>query len=94
MVVSKEGISTDPEKISAVRERPIPRTVKDVRAFVAFCLFYRRFIEGFAKVAAPLHALIGRESKADVTKYWGKEETQAFDTLKEKLTCAPVLKKC
>ena len=91
-VVSKEGISTDPEKIRAVREWPIPHTVKDIRAFVAFCSFYRRFIEGFAKVAAPLHALMGGESKADVTKYWGKEEARAFEELKEKLTCAPVLK--
>lgn len=91
-VLSKEGISTDPEKISAVKEWPVPRTVKDVRAFVAFCSFYRRFIEGFAKVAAPLHALMGGESKTDVTKYWGKKETHAFEELKKKLTCAPVLK--
>ena len=91
-VVSRKGISTDPEKISAVTEWPKPCTVKDVRAFVAFCSFYRRFIEGFAKLASPLHALMGGESTADVTKYWGEKEEQAFAQLKEKLTCAPVLK--
>ena len=46
-VVSKGGISTDPEKIRAVRKWPIPCTVKELRAFVAFCSSYRRFFEGF-----------------------------------------------
>ena len=91
-IVSKEGISTDPEKIKAVKEWPTPCTVKDVRAFVAFCSFYRRFVEGFAKLASPLHGLMSGDSTADVTKYWGKAEAQAFEKLKEKLTCAPVLK--
>ena len=91
-IISKEGVSTDPEKIEAVQEWPTPQTVREVRAFVAFCSFYRRFIEGFAKVAAPLHALMGGDSKADVSKYWGEAEAQAFAQLKEKLTQAPVLK--
>lgn len=91
-VVSKKGISTDPEKIKAVMEWPRPSTVKEVRAFVAFCSFYRRFIEGFAKVASPLHDLMGGESTASVTKYWGEKEERAFIQLKERLTRAPVLK--
>ncbi len=61
---------------------------------MAFCSFYRRFIEGFAKVAAPLHALMSGDSKADVSKYWGERETEAraFAQLKENMTHAPVLK--
>lgn len=91
-VISKEGITTDPEKIRAVQEWPTPCTVKEVRGFVAFCSFYRRFVKNFAKVAAPLHALMSGDSKATVSDYWGKDEAQAFALLKEKLSQAPVLK--
>ncbi|XP_063841035.1 uncharacterized protein LOC135089423 [Scylla paramamosain] len=91
-IISKEGINTDPEKIRAVQEWPVPRTVREVRAFVAFCSFYRRFVKNFAKVAAPLHALMSGDSKAAVSDYWGKEEARAFALLKEKLSQAPVLK--
>ncbi len=87
-IMSKEGVSTDPEKIKAVQEWSTSHTVREVRAFVAFCSFYRRFIEGFAKVAAPLHALMSGDSKADVSKYWGEREARAFAQLKEKLTRA------
>lgn len=58
-VISQEGICTDPDKVKAVQDWPVPKTVKEVRAFVAFCSFYRRFMPGFAKVAAPLHGLMG-----------------------------------
>ena len=91
-IISKEGINTDPEKIRAVQEWPVPRTVREVRAFVAFCSFYRRFVKNFAKVAAPLHALMSGDSKAAVSDYWGKDEDRAFALLKEKLSQAPVLK--
>ncbi|XP_063850972.1 uncharacterized protein LOC135094643 [Scylla paramamosain] len=91
-IISKEGINTDPEKIRAVQEWPVPRTVREVRAFVAFCSFYRRFVKNFAKVAAPLHALMSGDSKAAVSDYWGKDEARAFALLKEKLSQAPVLK--
>lgn len=91
-VISQEGIKTDPEKIRAVQEWPTPCTVKEVRRFVAFCSFYRRFVENFARVAAPLHALMSGESKADVTKYLGKAEAKAFALLKDRLSQAPVLK--
>ncbi|XP_063845408.1 uncharacterized protein LOC135091586 [Scylla paramamosain] len=91
-IISKGGINTDPEKIRAVQEWPVPRTVREVRAFVAFCSFYRRFVKKFAKVAAPLHALMSGDSKAAVSDYWGKDEARAFALLKEKLSQAPVLK--
>ena len=86
-VVNREGVSTDPEKVSAVREWPIPRTVTDVRAFVGLCSYYRKFIEGFADIARPLHQLTGKYAKFD----WDEACQQAFDTLKDKLTQSPVL---
>ena len=91
-IVSQEGIKSDPEKIKAVQEWPRPKTVRELRGFVAFCGFYRRFIENFAKTAAPLHALMGGKSTADITKYWGAEEERAFAELKNKFSQPPVLK--
>ena len=58
-VVSREGVSVDPEKVEAVREWPVPATYHQLRRCLGFVSFYRRFIPGFAKIAAPLHALTG-----------------------------------
>ena len=57
-VVSKEGVSTDPEKIKAVTEWPQPTTVTEVRSFLGFVSYYRRFIPNFSKVAKPLNKLL------------------------------------
>ena len=57
-VVSKEGVSTDPDKITAVTEWPQPTTVTEVRSFLGFVRYYRRFIPNFSKVAKPLDQLI------------------------------------
>ena len=57
-VVSKEGVSTDPDKIKAVTEWPQPTTVTEVRSFLGFVSYYRRFIPNFSKVAKPLNKLL------------------------------------
>ena len=56
-IVSSDGIHTDPAKIEVVRDWPIPRTQTQVRSFLGLATYYRRFIRGFAEVAAPLHHL-------------------------------------
>ncbi|XP_056303592.1 uncharacterized protein LOC130215772 [Danio aesculapii] len=97
--VSAQGVSTDPDKISAVREWPVPSTLKELRSFLGFCSYYRRFIEGFSQIAGPLHDVVNvclRETSsikaAQVYRSsWTSQCQTAFANLKDKLTSAPTL---
>lgn len=86
-VITKEGIATDPEKITAVRYYPVPTDVRSLRSFLGLASNYRRFVPGFSKVAGPLHAL----TKKDALYIWGPECQLSFEELKHLLTTAPVL---
>ena len=98
-IISSQGVATDPKKIEAVASWHCPSTVSEVRSFLGFASYYRRFVEGFAKVAAPLHKLVaalgGTKSKRgpgqSLLSHWSEECQQSFDALKRKLTTAPVL---
>lgn len=52
-VVSSAGVHPDPQKVSVVKEFPVPRNVKQVRSFLGLCNYYRKFVRGFAKIAEP-----------------------------------------
>lgn len=86
-VVSKEGISVDPEKVEAVLQWKQPTTPTEVRSFLGMAGYYRRFIEGFSRIATPLTRL----TRKDVKFIWDDICERAFQTLKQKLTSAPVL---
>ena len=58
LVVSQEGIQTDPSKIDAVKTWPVPKTVKEVRMFLGFTGYYRRFVKGYASIVRPLNDLL------------------------------------
>lgn len=91
-VVSSQGVATDPEKTAAVQDWPTPTTVKQVRSFLGFAGYYRRFIPAFSKVAAPLNQLLqGKANRPSSAIQWTAKCQCAFDALKQALLTAPIL---
>ena len=86
-IVSQDGVSTDPHKVEAVKEWPIPRRVRDVRAFLGLTGYYRRFIQNYGEIAKPLHKLTEKNTEF----VWTTERERAFQKLKSSLTTAPIL---
>ena len=84
-VVSKDGITTDPEKIQAVSNWPRPVNVSQLRSFLGMCSYYRRFIAGYANIAKPLHVL----TEKNRVFIWTEEAEGAFQ--KVALTTSPIL---
>jgi len=86
-VVSSKGVGTDPKKISAVQDWPVPTDVKEVRSFLGLASYYRKFVPSFAALAAPLHALTGKNKKFD----WTSSCEDGFQKLKSALVSSPIL---
>ena len=86
-VVSGDGVRTDPEKVAAVANWPVPTSVAEVRSYLGLCTYYRRFVPDFATVAAPLNHL----TRKGVVFVWDEACQAAFDGLKKALVEAPVL---
>lgn len=62
-IVSERGISTDLEKISAAKDWPVPQNRKQLRSYLGFCSYYRKFIKGFSLIAKPLFTLTEHQVK-------------------------------
>ena len=88
LVVTSDGVSTSQAKVDAVKLWPTPTSVKAVRSFLGFMSFYRRFIKGFSRLAGPLVDL----TKKDVIFKWTPSCQHAFDTLRDTLLAAPILR--
>lgn len=86
-IVSHNQVAMDPVKIKGILEWPVPTTVKQVRGFLGFGNFYRRFIDHYSDIAKPLNDL----TKKDQPFVWTPECQQAFDLLKKKFTSQPLL---
>nr|GFB04916.1 reverse transcriptase domain-containing protein [Tanacetum cinerariifolium] len=85
--ISKSGIEVDREKVDVIAKLPHPTIVKGVRSFLGHAGFYRRFIQDISKIARPMTRLLEKETPF----VFSKECVDAFDTLKKKLTEAPIL---
>ena len=86
-IVSQSGVATDPDKVEAVRNWAQPKCVQEVRSFLGFVGYYRRFCPDFATIAKPLNILTSKEKAF----HWGPEEEDAFQQLKRRMTDTPVL---
>src|SRR5690554_3038909 len=86
-IISAKGVGMFEEKVKAILEWETPRTVKDVRSFLGFANFYRRFIEGYSRLTIPLTNL----TRKDAPWQWTEACQKAFDSLKARFTSAPIL---
>jgi hypothetical protein len=87
-IISPEGVSMDPVKVEAITSWPEPQSAHDIQVFLGFANFYRRFIQKYSKIAAPLTNLL----KKGVPFQWSKKPRAAFKYLKEAFTTAPILR--
>uniref|UniRef100_A0A3B1KCG2 ribonuclease H n=1 Tax=Astyanax mexicanus TaxID=7994 RepID=A0A3B1KCG2_ASTMX len=108
-IVSEDGVETDPEKISALTTWPKPRNIRELKSFLGFTGYYRRFVKDYSKIARPLndltvgyipqkrrsrgkpHQLVDQDSGGPLQEKWNEKCDEAFNTLIEKLTTAPIL---
>ena len=90
-IVSEHGIMADPHKIEVVQNWPRPMDTKEIRSFIGFCSYYRDFIPGFSRVAAPLQELMIGEKKAKAKIVWSPAAEQSFSELKRLFLETPVL---
>ena len=90
-ITTTEGVAPDPAKIATIQERGTPKCLipcaKDVRHFLGFANFYRRFIKGFSRIITPLTRLTG-----DDPFDWSPDCAIALATLESAFTSAPILR--
>jgi transposase InsO family protein len=102
--ISAKGVSCQKDKTEVVANWPTPSTTKELRSFLGFAGYYRRFVKDYAKIAGPLHDLVkqseskgkgrrikGKGSTTDLGCKWKPEHQAAFQGLKDHLTGADVL---
>ncbi|GKF74258.1 putative reverse transcriptase domain-containing protein [Tanacetum coccineum] len=86
-VIDSEGIHVDLAKIESIKDWASPNTPTEIRQFLGLAGYYRRFIEGFSKIAKPMTRLTQKNMKFD----WSEKAEDAFQLLKQKLCSAPIL---
>ncbi|GJT59345.1 putative reverse transcriptase domain-containing protein [Tanacetum coccineum] len=86
-VINSRGIHVDPAKIESIKDWETPKTPTEIRQFLGHAGYYRRFIEGFSKIAKSMIKL----TQKGIKFHWGEKEENAFKLIKQKLCSAPIL---
>ncbi|GFW77832.1 hypothetical protein TNCV_3404071 [Trichonephila clavipes] len=86
-IILAEGVRTDPDKISAVKDWNCPTDVHQLLSFLGLCMYCRKFVKNFSTIARPLHKLTEAKQKF----IWTVDCNNAFNKLKDALTSAPIL---
>ena len=86
-VITPEGVTTDPQKVSAIVNWPLPQTVKDLRGFLGLAGYYRKFVRHFGILAKPLTELL----RKNTLFVWTPAHASSFEALKHALSTSPVL---
>ncbi|KAH9646382.1 hypothetical protein KPL70_024860 [Citrus sinensis] len=86
-IVSSSGVKADPHKLVVMSNWPTPSTTKQLRGFLGLTGYYRRFIKGYASIAAPLTDLLRKDCF-----HWSSAADTAFAALKQAMSAAPVLR--
>ncbi len=87
-LLGADGIKMHPRKLETVTDWPCSRSVKEIQSFLGFTNFYRRFIDGYARIVLPLNALTRKNTAFE----WTSEANSAFEQLKHAFTSAPLLR--
>ncbi|VDO06369.1 unnamed protein product, partial [Haemonchus placei] len=86
-IIDHDGLHMDPAKVEAIRKYPLPQSRAELRTFLGMCSYYRKFVLGFSKVAAPLHEMTSEKTLFQ----WNPARKSCFDQLKSIIVHAPVL---
>ena len=86
-IITGHSIAPDPKKLEAVKDWPVPKSVRDVRCFLGFTNFFRRFIPRYADLARHLDEITGKHARFS----WNEDRQSSFESLKSALLDPPVL---
>ncbi|XP_046612225.1 uncharacterized protein LOC124301349 [Neodiprion virginianus] len=86
-VITQNGLKPNPEKISAIKNYPVPKNPKQIKQFLGLIGYYRRFIPNLSKIARPINNLLKKNSPF----LWTAEHQFAFETLRDSLCREPIL---
>ena len=87
-LISPDGIKVDPTKIQVILNLPVPCTQKEVHSFIGYVGYYRRFVQNVSKYANPLFLLMSKNKHLE----WSNYCQLAWETLKQKVSIAPILR--